>query len=483
MTKKLIFSFIAVCSLLLQPVILKAQESEAPYITPKDPKVVQNLEEWQDLKFGIFMHWGTYSQWGVVESWSLCPEDEGWTQRTGPYGKDYYSYKNAYEGLQKTFNPVNFNPDKWAAAAKDAGFKYMILTFKHHDGFCMFDSKYTDYKITSVNTPFHSNPKANIGKETTDAFRKEGFKIGTYFSKPDWHSESYWWPYFPPKDRNVNYDPKRYPERWQQFKDFTYNQIEELMTGYGKVDILWLDGGWVRPKQSIDPNIDWQKTIPYDQDVDMAKIAAMGRKYQPGLIVVDRSVTGEFENYRTPEQQIPAEPLHFPWETCMTMATSWSYVPGDSYKPAGTIIHNLIDIVAKGGNYLLNIGPSPLGDYDTVAYSRLKEISAWMKINGNAIYATRPIAPYKSENICFTQNKDKRVNAIYLAGKDEKTLPAVIKIKGIKPAPKATIQLLGAKGNLKWKIVNNETIISIPASLQKMPPCNYAWTFTISQSE
>jgi len=460
-----------------------SQETEVPYIIPADPQVVKNIEDWQDLKFGIFMHWGTYSQWGVVESWSICPEDEGWTQRQGEYSKDYYGYKKAYEDLQHAFNPVQFDPDKWASAAREAGFKYMILTFKHHDGFCMFDSKYTDYKITSTNTPFSTHPKANIGKETTEAFRKQGFKIGTYFSKPDWHCESYWWPYFPPKDRNVNYDPKRYPERWQQFKEFTYNQIEEIMTGYGKVDILWLDGGWVRPKQSIDPNIDWQKNIPYDQDIDMAKIASMSRKHQPGLIVVDRSVTGEYENYRTPEQQIPEKPLDYPWETCMTMASSWSYVPGDSYKPAGTIIHNLVDIVAKGGNYLLNIGPSPLGDYDTAAYSRMKEIGQWMKINGDAIYSTRPIAPYKESNICFTQNKDRRVNAIYLARPDEIQLPAIVKIKGAKPAAKATIKLLGNTRNLKWKTENGETSVFIPSSLQKTPPCKYAWVFTISQTE
>lgn len=457
-----------------------SQESEKSYIRPTDPKVLENLEQWQDLKFGIFMHWGTYSQWGVVESWSICPEDEGWTQRQGPYSKDYFEYRKAYENLQTTFNPVQFNPSKWAQAAKDAGFKYVVFTFKHHDGFCMFDSKYTDYKITSEKTPFHTNSKANIGLELTNAFRTEGFKVGAYFSKPDWHCQDYWWSYFPPKDRNVNYDQAKYPEKWKAYKDFTYNQIQEILTGYGKVDILWLDGGWVCPKSTVDPKAPYYDKV-IDQDIDMAKIAAMGRRNQPGLIVVDRAVGTEFENYRTPEQQIPDKPLDYPWETCMTMASSWSYVPGDSYKPAGTIIHNLVDIVAKGGNYLLNVGPSPLGDYDPIAYERMKEIGAWMKVNGDAIYATRPVAPYKTENICFTRNKNGAVNAIYLAAENETTLPETIIIKGVTPAAKATITLLGSTQKLKWKKVNDGISVSIPASIRKAIPCKYAWTFRISQ--
>ncbi len=459
----------------------KAQEHESPYIWPTDPLVRQNLDEWQDLKFGIFMHWGTYSQWGVVESWSLCPEDEGWTQRRGEYASDYFTYKKAYENLQTTFNPVDFNPDKWANAAREAGFKYVVFSFKHHDGFCMFDTKQTDYKITSLKDPFHTNPKANVGLEIAKSFRDKGFKVGAYFSKPDWNCPDYWWSYFPPKDRNVNYDPAKYPQRWNAFKDFTYKQIEEILTGYGKIDILWLDGGWVRPLKTVDKNVDWQRGIIYDQDIDMARIAAMGRKNQPGLIVVDRSVGTEFENYRTPEQQIPDKPLDYPWETCMTMGYSWSYVPGDTYKSVWTIVHNLVDIVAKGGNYLLNIGPSPLGDYDPVAYDRLKGIGDWMKVNGDAIYATRPIAPYKEGNICFTRTKSGAVNAIYLAAGNENTMPETIVIKGITPKKKADITLLGAKGDLKWKTKNGVTTIEIPSKLRDNPPCKYAWTLRISE--
>lgn len=411
------------------------------------------------------MYWGTYSQWGVVESWSICPEDEGWTQRRGPYGATYNGYKTAYENLQTKFNPVKFNPEKWVQAAKDAGMKYVIFTTKHHDGFCMFDTKETDYKITSLKTPFSANPRSNVTKEVFNAFRKENFMIGAYFSKPDWHTENYWWPYFPPKDRNVNYDPKKYPERWQKFKDFTYNQISELMTGYGKVDILWLDGGWVRPKKSIDTTVEWQRGIQYDQDIDMPKIAAMGRQKQPGLIVVDRTVSGQYENYTTPEQEVPEVPLDHPWESCITMGNSWSYVPGDHYKSVQQIVQLLVKIVSRGGNLLMNIGPGPDGDWDPVAYERLKGISTWMKINGEGIYNSKSVAPYSTGNIFYTKAKnDKAIYAFMLSDQEKVTLPATVSIKAGKPRK---IILLGSKQNLKWKQQNDEVIISIPAGLQQ----------------
>jgi alpha-L-fucosidase len=435
------------------------------YQVPDDVAVQQKLAQWQDLKFGLFMHWGTYSEWGVVESWSICPEDEGWTQRKGPYGATYEGYKKAYENLQTTFNPVKFDPDKWVKAAKYAGMKYMIFTTKHHDGFSMFDTKQTDYKITDSKTPFSKNPKANVTKEIFNSFRKENFMIGAYFSKPDWHSPEYWWPYFPPKDRNVNYDPAKYPEHWQKFKDFTYNQIQELMTGYGKVDILWLDGGWVRPKNTIDTTIDWQKGIKFNQDIDMPKIAAMGRKNQPGLIVVDRTVAGQYENYTTPEQEVPATPLAYPWETCMTLGNSWSHVPGDHYKSAHDIVQLLVKIVSRGGNLLMNIGPGPDGDWDPEAYNRLNSIGDWMKINGEGIYNSRAVAPYSSGNIYYTKNKDKnRIYAFVLAEKEIVSLPGTLNItlKDIKKVKKVT--MLGSTQQLKWKSNADGIQLTIPAS-------------------
>src|SRR3954451_10720416 len=158
------------------------------YEWPLDPLVKAKLDKWQDQKFGMIIHWGLYAVPGIIESWSICSED--WIERDST--SDYNTYKNWYWGLQKDFNPVNFDPDQWARAGKDAGMKYVVFTTKHHDGFCMFDTKETDYKITSPKTPFSTNTKANVAKEIFDAFRIDSFMIGAYFSKPDWHCPYYW---------------------------------------------------------------------------------------------------------------------------------------------------------------------------------------------------------------------------------------------------------------------------------------------------
>ncbi|WP_443937916.1 alpha-L-fucosidase [Pedobacter sp. MW01-1-1] len=467
--------------LLLQSNFSFAQvhEMDNNYVEPTDPQVKENLKQWQDLKFGLFMHWGTYSQWGVVESWSICPEDENWIRRKPGYENDYFGYKKAYENLQTTFNPVNFNPEKWAKAAKDAGMRYMVFTTKHHDGFSMFDTKQTDYKITDSKTPFSSNPRSNLTKEIFNVFRKDNFKIGAYFSKPDWHNENYWWPEFPPKDRNPNYNPAKHPERWERFKDFTYKQIEELMSDYGKVDILWLDGGQVRPVKN-NKGINEKQSGLFNQDIDMPKIAAMAREHQPGLIVVDRTVSGPYENYKTPEQQLPDAPLPYPWETCMTMGKSWSYVPNDTYKSSLSLIQTLVKIVSRGGNFLLNIGPGPTGDWDPVAYERLKDIGAWMKINGQGIYGSQAIAPYSKENQYYTQSvaENKRY-VFYLSEKESVHLPAEItmELNGIKKVKK--VSLLGVNKSLSWKLVSNNLVISIPKELQSEGILKYAATFKV----
>jgi alpha-L-fucosidase len=472
--------FLLVCALLFYSNAHAQQATSEPSKQPElDQAVQQKLDTWQDLKFGLLMHWGTYSQWGIVESWSICPEDEGWTQRKGPYSQSYNEYKQAYENLQTTFNPIHFSPDQWVQAAKYAGMKYMIFTTKHHDGFAMFDTHQSDYKITDTKTPFSSNPKANITQEIFNSFRKEHFIIGAYFSKPDWHTPYYWWPYFPPKDRHVNYDPKKYPERWQQYKDYTYHQIQELMTEYGSVDILWLDGGWVRPNTADDSIKGWQNTVRYNEDIDMAHIAQMARKNQPGLIIVDRAVPGEFENYTTPEQQVPEAPLNYRWETCMTMGDSWSYVPGDRYKSVTQIVQLLVKVVSRGGNLLLNIGPGPDGDWDPKAYDRLKGIGDWMQRNSEGIYNSRAVAPYSSGSIYYTKSKDQnRIYAYYLSDHEDIKLPNTISIPLTNIHTVKKVSLLGTQSPIKW-IQNSNGIEITQADQIELQEQKHAICFAI----
>jgi len=273
----------AVFLVMLLPVCIysNAQQGVHPQSTtyewPTDPQVKAKLDQWQDQKFGIILHWGLYVVPGMIESWALCSED--WIERDST--TSYEDFKKWYWGLKRDFNPTKFNPESWAKVAKDAGMRYVVFTTKHHDGFCMWDTKETDFKISDG--PFKSNAKADVAKYVFDAFRKENFMIGAYFSKPDWHSENFWWPKYATPDRNTNYDIRKFPWRWDAYKKYTYNQIGELMHNYGSIDILWLDGGWVRPLETVNDEVrSWGARIPeWSQDIDMPRIAQMARTAQP----------------------------------------------------------------------------------------------------------------------------------------------------------------------------------------------------------
>jgi len=468
-----------------------SQHEPQKYIPETDSLVLKKLDQWQNLKFGLLMHWGAYSQWGIVESWSICPEDYGWCQRKkGNHPDNYFEYVMEYENLKTTFNPVNFNPEKWAKAAKNAGMKYVVFTTKHHDGFSMFDTQLTDYKVTDSACPFHTNPKANIAKEVFKAFREQGLWTGAYFSKPDWHNDDYWDPYFPPKDRNVNYDPEEYPEKWEKYVQFTQGQIMELMSDYGKMDILWLDGGWVAKQSKEDmeefyaaraekSKSGFIKNGIVNQDIRMDELVVKAREKQPGLIVVDRAVEGKNQNYLTPENQIPEEALPYPWESCIIVGGGWSWVPNAKYMSGHKAINMLVDIVAKGGNLLLNIAPGPDGSWDEGAYQLLNEIGNWMDVNSEAIYNTNAISPYKENNICFTQ-KGNTVYAIYLLDENENKLPSRIKISSFKSKKNTKIHLVGPDKKLKWSQSNDFITIEIPEKYTNNPPSKYAVVFKIN---
>lgn len=353
----------------------------------------ERLEWFQDQKFGLILHWGIYALWDCCESWPLSPGDpwarnddmECWTSR----GKDLDLFQRDYWALNEEFNPVDYDPTVWADLAKQAGIRYVAMTTKHHDGFCMWDTATTDYKFVG----------RDLFGDLCAAFQSRGLAISAYYSKADWHCPYYWSPDKPVVDRQANTTDDALV--WSQFVSFTHDQIRELMTNYGKIDILWLDAGWVKNERK--------------EDIDMAGMVAMARELQPGLIVANRTVGDEFEDFITPEHEIPDEPLDEPWESCLCMAQNWKYHPRDTYKPASEILSMLVDIVSKGGNFLLGVGPTPSGEFTPEAVSRLKEIGEWMAINSEAIHGTRAIAPYREGGLRFTR-RESQVYAFFMEG-------------------------------------------------------------------
>ncbi|MFD1136367.1 alpha-L-fucosidase [Paenibacillus urinalis] len=386
--------------------------SEDKWVKPEDPLLLERLEWFKDQKLGLMMHWGPYSQIGIVESWALSDEDADWSRADIDWDIDGEEMKREYFELNKTFNPIRFEPEKWAELAANNGFKYLNFTTKHHDGFCMWNTRTTEYRITGRDCPFSRHQYADITKHLFEAFRAQGLGISAYFSKADWHSPYYWTEGMErgiKTSRGPSYNPKEYPWLWEEFVQFTHEQIMELMTDYGRIDVLWLDAGWVNDYRV--------------QNIRIGEVVEKARQLQPWLLSADRTVGGPYENLITPEQTMPERALHVPWESCITMGTSFSYRYDDDYKTVRQLIHMLIEIVAKGGNLALNVGPQPDGRLSRTAISRIEGMGAWLKAYGESIYGTRVCEPYSIGNIHFTQ-KNEQTYAFYLYG-DEK--------QGVKP--------------------------------------------------
>lgn len=406
--------------------------------TPAPPSwLTERLAWFQDLRFGLFLHWGAYSQLGCIESWPLVWADRKWSNPGMQTKEEMAAFRRKYFALPYTFNPKQFDPDRWADLAFAAGMRYVMFTTKHHDGFSLFNTTQTDYRVTHPRVPFSRDKRANITREVFRAFGERGMGIGAYFSKSDWHSPYYWRPDRFAEDRNPNYDTAAEPERWKRFVEFAHGQVRELMTDYGKVDILWLDGGQVRPPK---------------QDIDLPRMAAMARKLQPGLLVVNRTANDGYEDYRTPEQEVPEVPPDYVWESCITMGTQWSFKPDDRYKSARDLIHLLVNVVSKGGNLLLNIGPQPDGQLPAEAVARLQEIGTWMTVNGEAIWGTRAVVPYASRNVRFT----RRGRDLYVIVLRDGTESDFINIQGLRPTFASQPVVLGSDMPVSAKILRYE---------------------------
>lgn len=420
------------------------QSNTEDYVWPTDPQVLTKLKHWQDQKFGVLMHWGLYSVPGIVESWSICSEDWIVRERKPTYEED----KAWYWSQKDSLNPVNFDPSKWADVMKKAGMKYMIFTTKHHDGFCMFDTKYTDFSI--AHGPFGKDPRHNIAKEVFNAYRNKGFMIGCYFSKPDWHSKWFWNPYYATPNRRINYKKQQHPDWWQNYRKFTQNQLNELTTDYGNIDILWLDGGWIT-----------------GDEIGLDTILVDARKRNPGMISVDRTIRGKNENYQTPEQGIPAKQLDIPWESCITLSHAWGWTPNAKFKSPNKVIGILSEIVAKGGCLALGVGPKADGTLQPEVVNSLLRIGSWLNKNGQAIYSTVNAAHYNDGKVWFTADKNgKTLYAIYALEDGEKTPKTITWTEN---KPKGKLVLLQNGKSVKYTVKGNQVTVTLPSGLKNEP--------------
>ncbi|MDR0724851.1 MAG: alpha-L-fucosidase [Prevotellaceae bacterium] len=394
----------------------------------------KRLEWWRHDRFGMFIHWGIYA----------LPARHEWVKHN-----ERISNEN-YQKYFDNFDPDLYNPAEWAKKAKDAGMKYAVLTTKHHDGFCLWDSKYTDYKATNTSCG------KDLIKPFVDAFRAEGIRVGFYYSLIDWHH-----PHFPydrihpnrPDDANelAKANEKRDIKIYQQYMK---DQLTEILSNYGQIDELFLDFSY--PGENGKGHKDW----------DSENLIKLIRSLQPQIIIDDRA---DLKNttwgwdYVTPEQSIPKEwpsenGVRLPWEVCHTFSGSWGYYRDEhTWKSVHQLLSILIESVSKGGNLLLNVGPTARGTFDDRANDRLDGIAKWMKFHSRSIYGcTQAPDEYKVPEKCLlTYNPETKRLYLHLLEWTVPSLPGYAdKIK--------YIQFLNDASEIRYSVTDNDVILTLP---------------------
>ena len=399
------------------------------------------MQWWREARFGMFIHWGLYAI--PAGEWNSKTNYAEWIRNQAQIPLDEYGQ------FVSRFNPLNFDAEQWVQMAKEAGMKYIVITSKHHDGFCLFDSKYTDFDVMA--TPF----KRDILKELADACKKKGIKLCFYHSIMDWHHPDYL-----PK-RNWETSIPTEGADFEHYVQYMKNQLKELLTNYGKIGVLWFDG-------------EWENTWSDQRGIELYQYV---RRLQPDIIINNRvsasrsgmegfTAEGGFSgDFGTPEQQIPATGLPgIDWESCMTMNDHWGYNKNDkNFKSTKDILQMLADIASKGGNYLLNVGPTAEGTFPPESIRRLQDIGQWMKINGESIYGTQA-SPFKELDFgrC-TQKRIEDKTRLYFHvfdWPDDRTLI----IPGIYNNPLQAYLLSDQKKSLlECKKHENAIVISVPS--------------------
>jgi len=447
--KKNITQLLFILMLMISITSCNQQPPQTDYTKESKEATEARMKWWHDARFGMFIHWGVYSVPAGEYQGKTSPGLGEWLMN------DAKIPRSEYEKFAKQFNPVKFDAAEWVKTAKEAGVKYIVITSKHHDGFAMWGSKVSKYNIVDY-APYGKD----VLKMLSDECARQGIVFCFYHSIMDWHQ---------PDADSVN---------WAKYREkYLKKQLSELLTGYGKLGVLWFDGEWVK-EWTEDQGKDLYNYVRNLQpDILVNNRVGKGRQGMQGMSK-DNSYVGDFG---TPEQEILSTTSTMPWESCMTMNDTWGFKTSDTnWKSTETLVRNLVDIVSKGGNFLLNIGPTSEGLIPAPSVERLKEMGSWLKINGEAIYGAKQLKNYKEgDNIRYTASADgKNIYASLFLPLDKQVV-----LKQIKPADGSKIKMLGLDEDLKWKYdAKSGLTVQLPASATTLP-IKYVWVLKIEGTE
>ncbi len=439
MKTKLIFTALLFIATLITPQFSSGQ-------LPKETEAqkTERMKWWTDARFGMFIHWGLYA----------LPARHEWVKNAERMTNEQY------QKYFEMFNPDMWDPHEWARMAKAAGMKYVVLTAKHHEGFCLFDSKFTDYKAT--NTPY----RKDLIKEYVEAFRAEGLKVGFYYSLIDWHHPDYTIDRNHPQRQTSDtaYARLNKGRDMSKYREYLKNQVRELLTNYGEISIIWFDFSF--PGKNGKGRDDW----------DSENLLKLARSLQPGIIVDDRLDLRDVEggwDFTTPEQvQVSKWPevngKRVPWETCQTFSGSWGYYRDENtWKSSAQLIGLLVESVSKGGNLLLNVGPTARGVFDFRAQDRLKSMGDWMKYNSRSIYGCTeaPSEFIPPANTLLTYNPVSKRLYIHLLAYPLDNLTLANMADKVK-----YVQFLHDASEISFRAGSDETINDLTLSLPVQKP-------------